>query len=119
MKRSSRYRRLVNGGRRGSPALLDLAKEVSVDVDHIFFRRASAVTHGGDPTLGEEPLPAALSPSLEGINIVLPLAAGSFALLIAALASSYPEPPDPDLVRVGHVGSAIARSVSAAGSHLE
>jgi hypothetical protein len=112
MSRSDRYKGRFDENLQASPTLRDLAAVARADDDHLFFRRASAVIHGCDPRLVDDPEARAVAPSLHGPELVLPLAAGTFAVLVGALACCYPNPPDPDLTRVGEavleMGSAVA-----------
>jgi hypothetical protein len=114
MRRSDRYKSRFDQDLQASPTLRNLASVVGADGDHLFFRRASAVIHGCDPRLVEDFEAAEVAPSLDGPELVLPLAARTFAVLVAALATCYPKPPDSDLTRVGEAVLGIADAVGAA-----
>jgi hypothetical protein len=108
------------GNRPRGPTLLDLSRAVGLARDHLIYRLASQIVHGGDPSfILDDAEPGLIrrrvsSYTTDGMEWAVPRTAEEILLTVAALVLTFPEPPDPRMSRAIEVGVELAAAVNRA-----
>jgi hypothetical protein len=102
------------GDRPKGPSFLDLCVSTQLDTQHLLYRIASHLVHGGDSSIithEQQPDALATGAMTSGVDWVAPRVAHSFQLATAFYVLSHPEPPDgpdPELQRAQAVSDELA-----------